>query len=138
MLEKVLYPKLSYTITGLCFQVHNELGRFAKEKQCADRLEQLLRVNQIQFNREVRIPFQQVPHPTEGNIADFIIKGEIIVECKAKQFVTKQDYYQTQRYLRATNIKLGLIINFRDRYIKPKRVINYSQHSHSFVDLHQL
>ena len=30
--NKLLYPELSYRITGLCYQVHNKLGRFCREK----------------------------------------------------------------------------------------------------------
>ncbi|OGY52307.1 MAG: hypothetical protein A2951_02360 [Candidatus Buchananbacteria bacterium RIFCSPLOWO2_01_FULL_56_15] len=134
MLEKIIYPELSYKVTGLCFQAQNELGRFAKEKQYAERLEQLFKASGVQYAREVSIPFKQSEYEVGGNIADFIVEGKIILECKAKRLVTRQDYYQAQRYLNATNIKLGLIVNFRDRYVKPKRVINYSQHSHSFVN----
>jgi len=42
---------------------------------------------------------------------------------KAKPLILKNDYYQTQRYLQALNIKLALLINFRNRYLKPIRVI---------------
>jgi hypothetical protein len=41
-----------------------------------------------------------------------------------KEIVTKEDYYQMQRYLKCANLKLGIIINFRDTYLKPKRIIN--------------
>jgi len=126
MLKKILYPELSYKITGLCFQVHKKLGRLAREKQYADYLEHLLKEQQIKFKREIKIPFQPNQTLIEGNIADFIIENKIIIDCKAKRAVTKQDYYQIQRYLQATKIKLGLIINFNDRYLKPRRIINYS------------
>lgn len=126
MLTKIIYPKLSYKISGLCFQTHNELGRFSKEKQYADRLEQLLKINQLKYKREIKIPFQLKNKRIEGNIADFLFENKIILECKAKKFITKEDYNQMQRYLRASNMKLGLIVNFRMAYLKPKRVINYS------------
>lgn len=126
MLKKILYPELSYRITGLCFQVHNELGRFAKEKQYADRLEQLLKTNQIKYGREIKIPFQFNKDNITGNIADFLIEDKIILECKAKKFITREDYKQMQRYLKAANIELGLIVNFNTHYLKPKRIINYS------------
>lgn len=130
MLKTIIYPKLSYEITGICFQAHNELGRFAKEKQYADRLEQLLQEKKIIYIREVKIPFRLKEDKIFGNKADFIIENKIILECKAKNFITREDYYQVQRYLKASKIKLALIVNFRMIYLKPKRVINYSHHSH--------
>lgn len=133
MQQELLYPKLSYQITGLCFKTHNELGRFAKEKQYCNRFEQLLKEANLKYQREVKLKFKlsnQSNDSTGGNIADFIVENLIIIECKAKRFITKDDYYQIQRYLETTELKLGLIVNFRDRYLKPKRIINYSYHSH--------
>ena len=126
MWKKILYSQLSYKITGLCFQVHNELGRFAREKQYADRLEQLLKSNEIKYKREARIPFKSQNDKITGNIVDFLVENKIIIECKARRVITKQNYYQTQRYLKAANIKLGMIVNFNERYLKPRRVINFS------------
>jgi len=48
----------------------------------------------------------------------------MIVDFKAKRLITKDDYYQMQRYLKSANIKLGLIVNFRQKYLKPKRILN--------------
>jgi len=125
MLPKVLYPKLSYKITGLCFQTHNELGHFAKEKQYADRFEQLLKDNNIEYKREIKIPFQLEEKEVSGNIADFLIDNKIILECKAKRIIERSDYHQVQRYLKATGKQLGIIVNFHERFLKPKRVLNY-------------
>ena len=130
MLNNLIYPHLSYKITGLCFQTQNELGLFAKEKQYADYLEILFKQDQVKYQREIKIPFKARGNEIYGNVADFIIENKIILECKAKSFITKDDYYQLQRYLNATGIKLGLIVNFRTHYLKPKRIINYSHHSH--------
>jgi len=59
-----------------------------------------------------------------GNIIDFIVEDCVILEIKAKNIITKQDYYQAKRYLISLRKNLCLLINFRDTYLKPKRVLN--------------
>ena len=67
---------------------------------------------------------------------DFIIEDKIIIELKAKPFITKNDYYQTRRYLELLNLELGIIVDFRQKYLKPKRILNpkYSEHLDKFVN----
>lgn len=47
--EKVIHPDLSYLLYGLCFKVHNQLGRFCNEKQYGDALEKLLKLNILPY-----------------------------------------------------------------------------------------
>ena len=110
------YPELSYQITGILYEVHNTLGRYAREKQYCDLLELKLKEANTPYQRELRIS-------DSGNITDFIIDGKIILELKAKRLFTKGDYEQIQRYLQETQLKLGLLINFRNQYIKPMRIV---------------
>ncbi len=121
---KIIYPELSYKITGLMFEVHNELGRFCKEKQYADLLELKFKKEKILHEREKEIPFNCSDGQIKGNKIDFIIENKILIDIKAKKFVTKEDFYQMKRYLRASESRLGLIVNFHNTYLKPKRVLN--------------
>lgn len=114
--NKIIYPELSYLITGTCFNIHNSRGRFLREKQYSDLLEDKFKEIKLPYKREVILG-------DSGNIIDFIVDNKIILEIKSKRLLEKDDFYQTQRYLQATNIKLGLLINFRNRYIKPVRII---------------
>ena len=114
--KKIIYPELSYTITGICVSIHNEFGRYLREKQYSNHLESKLKEKQLEYQREVEIGDSK-------NIIDFIIKDKIVLELKAKSALLKNDYYQIQRYLQETGIKLGLLINFRDKFLKPKRII---------------
>lgn len=116
---EILYPELSYKITGLCFQVQEELGRFAKEKQFCDRLELKFKENGISYRREAVLV-------GTGNRVDFIADDKILLEIKAKPFIAKEEYYQTQRYLKILNLRLGLLINFQSKFLKPQRVINFN------------
>lgn len=127
-MKSLLYKDLSYQLTGLCFQVHKDLGRFCRERQYADRLEELFKLNQIKYQREKDLSSLNGSSP-KGNLPDFTIDDKIIVDLKAKSFITKEDYFQMQRYLNACNLELGLIINFRCYFLKPKRILNYSLYS---------
>lgn len=112
----LIHEDLSYELRGILFEVHNELRRFAKEKQYADLLEKKLKQRGKNYRREERIS-------DSGNITDFIIENKIVLELKSKPFLLKKDYYQLQRYLQSTQIKLGIIVNFRSEYLNPKRVL---------------
>lgn len=122
--DKLIYPELSYKITGIIFATQNELDRFFNEKQYGDALEEKFKKERINYKREKIIPEAFEGELKGRNKVDFIIEDKIILEIKAKRLLIKEDYYQMKRYLIAFNKKLGLLVNFRDRYIKPRRVIN--------------
>jgi len=122
--EKIIYPELSYKICGLCFSIHNKLGRYRNEKQYADALENLLKESKILYVREFSLPLSFEGEKNRRNIVDFIIDDKIIVELKSREAVLKEDYIQAMRYLVPSNKKLGLIFNFRQKYLRSKRVLN--------------
>mgnify|MGYP001558221896 CR=1 FL=1 len=114
--SKLIYPELSYLLTGACFDVHNGMGRFGREKQYADSLEEKLIALNVPYKREFRIG-------GSGNIIDFLVGEKIVLEIKARPALNKEDYYQLQRYLQRIGLKLGMLVNFRSRYLKPIRII---------------
>jgi GxxExxY protein len=114
--KKVVYPELSYLIFGILFEVKKELGEYAREKQYGDLLEKKLREKNIFYGREVAIG-------NSGNVIDFLVDNKIILELKAVRFFTKDNFRQIQNYLQQAQIKLGILVNFREKYLKPKRII---------------
>lgn len=114
--EKVLYLELSYVITGILFSTHNELGLYAKEKQYGNLIEKKLKEINLDFTREKNIG-------DEGNILDFIIENKIVLEIKATRKITSEHFRQIQNYLQQSKLKLGLLVNFRDKYVNVLRII---------------
>lgn len=122
--NKLVYPELSYKINGVLFTVHNELGRFCNEKQYCDAIERYLKILNIKYEREKILSAGFENEKNKRNRADFIIEDKIILEIKAKHIITREEYYQTKRYLTAINKKLAILTNFRRKYIYPKRILN--------------
>jgi GxxExxY protein len=112
----LLHPELSYAVVGCCFNAHNELGRYAQEKQYADNLEAQFTENGIVYERERTIG-------DSGNVADFIVADTIILELKAVLVLTKEHHRQLQNYLQQSGLELGLLVNFREQYLKPRRIL---------------
>ena|SRR3989344_5328906 len=121
---KLIYADLTYKINGMLFDVQNELGRYCNEKQYCDAIETRLKQEDIGYEREKILPVSFQGETPGRNKVDFLIEGVLVLEVKAKRIVNRVDYYQMQRYLKALNKKLGILVNFRDQAIKPKRILN--------------
>lgn len=113
---KVIFPELSYIITGILFSVHNELGPYETEKHYGNAVEKKLKGIKLPYSREVRVS-------DSGNILDFVIDSSIALELKCVRQLTGENYRQIQNYLQQTNLKLGILVNFRNKYLKPARII---------------
>lgn len=133
-MTKIIEKQLCYEITGNCFKVQKKLGRFCREIQYGDELELLFKADNLDYQREYEIK-NLTPDSPKGNKVDFVVKSRVLIDLKAKNYITKEDYFQMQRYLQASGLEIGLIINFRESHLKPKRVLNTKLHSeHSDVN----
>ncbi|PJC33195.1 GxxExxY protein, partial [Candidatus Roizmanbacteria bacterium CG_4_9_14_0_2_um_filter_35_15] len=104
--------------------VHNSLGRYCNEKQYSDAFEHLLIEKRIKYEREKYIPISFEGEKQGRNKVDFIVNDRLIVELKSKRTLLKEDYYQVKRYLISFKKQLGLLVNFRDKFLKPRRILN--------------
>jgi len=121
--EKVLYPELSYKLCGLLYAVHNELGPERSEMSYGDALEEKLKLESIPYKRETALVASFQGEKSRRNVPDFVIEGIIVIDLKAKRIITKEDYFQMRRYLASSGMSLGLIANFRQKYLSPKRIL---------------
>ncbi len=119
--RELLHRELSYELQGILFTVHNEIGRFGREKQYGDLFEQRLKEKSIQYHRELRVG-------DTGNIVDFLIEEKVVVEFKSKAYLMAADYDQIKRYLDILNLELGILINFRSERLNPKRILRRDRH----------
>jgi GxxExxY protein len=120
----ILLKEESYKLVGACMEVHKELGMGFKEAIYKDALEIELKATQIPFPRQkpyiIRYKGKILPRKY---FADFVVFDSIIVEVKATPVIINPFVYQTINYLKASGIKLGLIVNFGGKSLSYKRVI---------------
>jgi len=122
--DKILNDQ-SYAVIGACMAVHRELGSGFLEAVYQEALEVEFELRNISFEREKKISVYYKGEVLEKSyFADFICFDEVIVELKALSSLDGVHESQLINYLKATNLKLGLLINFGQFSLQQKRVIN--------------
>ena len=110
-------------ILGVAVAVHKALGHGFYEAVYGDALEIEMKERRIPFEREKRVEIeyrgQKLAH---YYVADFICYGNIVVELKAVDTITPTHASQVLNYLKATNMNIGLILNFGETTLKIKRI----------------
>ena len=77
----------------------------------------------IKFQREIEVPIYFNDIALTGNILDFLIEDKIVLDVKCKKDITTKDYVQMKRYLVASDKELGIIVNFSESKLVPKRIL---------------
>lgn len=121
---KYLYPKEAYAIQGAMFAVHDELGCGFLERVYQDALEYEFQERGIPYEREkeIQITYKGKPLGVQYR-ADFVCYGKIIVELKAVKELEDVHRAQILNYLKATGIRLGVLVNFGEKIIHPERFV---------------
>lgn len=124
-MEKILYKDESYQLIGICMNIHSTLGfGFLEAVYCEILEKEFVRMN-IPFQREVKLDLYFNGIKLEKQYkADFVCYDDIILEIKSVSFLHENFTRQTLNYLKATEKKLGLLINFGEKSLKYKRIIN--------------
>ena len=121
----LIYKKESYDICGALFAVHKELGCGFLERVYQDALECEFQERGIPYEREKEIQIMYKGKPLgDPYRADFVCYGKIIVELKAVSEATGVHRAQVLNYLKATNMKLGILANFGECFLTPERIVN--------------
>lgn len=122
--QEIIYKDLSYKLIGLGYQIFNELGFGLEEKIYAKAYEQLLIENKIPYIREAYCPIKINNQTIARNYFDFLIMDKIVLELKVGDYKYKDACSQLQKYLKTSNLKLGIIVRFMRDGAKIKRIVN--------------
>lgn len=111
------YVQQMYTIVGLAMQLYNELGPGYAEPIYQECLSVLCDENNVPWTREKKLDmFFHGQKLVKEYFADFVCFDDIIVELKAVSEITNDHRAQLFNYLRITDLKAGVLINFGEPY----------------------
>ena len=114
-----------FQIVGAAMEVSNELGCGFLEAVYQEALEIELDERRIPHVQQKRIDiFYKDRVLNKEYVADFLCHDRIVVEIKAIKAITGIEEAQILNYLKATNLPLGLIINFGAPRLEWKRYAN--------------
>jgi GxxExxY protein len=122
--SRIILKEESYRLMKLLFAIHNKLGSVYKEKNYQNAVEEILKREKIHYEREKSIKLQFENLEVSNFFADFVIDNKILLEIKAKPFITSDDIRQSNRYIKSLNIPLAIIANFKKQKLEYKRIIN--------------
>jgi GxxExxY protein len=110
----LLFKDEVYAVVGAAIEVHRELGPGFLEAVYQEALERELCARAVSFRSQCPFTIVYKGEPLARQyVADLICVGQIVVELKAVDRLSRTDAAQLLNYLKATGLKVGLLINFR-------------------------
>jgi len=123
-MSNLIYKEEAYKIIGKCIEVHNNLGAVFLEIVYKDALELEFRKAGIEYEREKKyeVNYKGVILPHKF-YADFVVMDKIILEVKAISGISDEFIAQAINYLKVSENKLALIVNFGELRLNYKRIV---------------
>jgi GxxExxY protein len=122
--KDVLYPELSYQIMEIVFEVHNQLGPGFAEDVYEEATVCELETRPIPFERQKTIQVVYKGRVVGKHRLDLVIDDKIILELKAVAGLNDVFKQQLLSYLKATGLRLGILINFGGKRVEAVRIAN--------------
>jgi len=112
-MKPMLYEQETYALRGAVFEVYREMGCGFLEAVYQECLAKEFTRQNIPFSAQVEL---RLSYKGEQLIQtykpDFVCFDKIIVELKAVKDLASEHKAQLLNYMKATNMKLGLLVNF--------------------------
>jgi GxxExxY protein len=132
----LIYREEVYAIVGTCFEVYNEMGSGFLEDVYQESLERELESRSIPFEAKPKLPiYYKGKLLTKKYEPDFVLHSKIIMEIKAVKALTDEHRAQVHNYLKASNFKVGLLVNFgKHGELEYERIVRTGNSSKDSLD----
>lgn len=119
----VVCKDLSFQVIAAAFEVHNTLGPGFLETVYEKALLRELHLRGLiaEAQKEIRIKYKG--EDVGAYFPDILVENQIILELKAVEQLVKFHEAQLLHYLKATGLKVGILINFSGERVTYKRMV---------------
>jgi GxxExxY protein len=122
--KDLLYPELSYRISGVLFEVFRQLGGGHREKYYQLAVKMALGKAGIKFQEQVYVPLKFDEKIVGKYYLDFLIEDKIVLELKRGKIIAINNINQVKQYLTTLKLKLAIIVSFTHDGAKINRILN--------------
>ncbi len=110
---EILFKEESYSVMGACFEVRNEMGSGFLEEVYHEAIIREMGMRGISFLSKPKMPIYFKGFLlTRKYEPDFVVYEKIILELKAVKCLASEHRAQVHNYLKASKLRLGLLVNF--------------------------
>lgn len=121
--QTLLFAEETKRILACAMEVHNELGQGFREKTYENAMVVLFNEQGLPFEQQARFSVLFHSVKVDDFIPDLVAFGKIIVDIKTVDQLGPVEIGQMLNYLRATGLKVALLINFKHSRLAWKRVV---------------
>ena len=122
-MRELIYGEITGKIIGAAFEVYTLLGYGFLEKVYENALIKELQIRELNFKAQYPIKVKYKGEEVGEYFADIFVDGKVIVELKTGEAFNPLHEAQLLNYLKATEIKVGLLINFGPKKCEYKRFV---------------
>ena len=118
------FEDLSKEIIGAAIEVHRKLGPGFLENIYEKTFKVELSERKFHFDSQKEIKIEYCGVEVGTHKLDLLIEDSIVVELKAVKELADIHFAQIRSYLKATGLKVGLLLNFSQSTLEVKRIVN--------------
>lgn len=111
--------QISYLIIGAAIELHRNLGPGLLESAYESAL--IYELNRLNLEVRSQVPMPMIYKDTRldnGYRLDVVVNDKVLIEIKSLEKLAPVHFAQTLTYLKLSQMKLGLLINFNTKYLK--------------------
>src|SRR5262245_60963895 len=125
--DVLLHREITDQILNAFYKVYNALGYGFLEKVYESALAIELRQIGLQIKRQIPIKVYYGQFLVGDYVADMMVENKVILELKATETIVQANVNQLQNYLKATEIEVGMLLNFGRRPEFKRKVFSNSR-----------